>query len=120
MSEDIVDQEASVAAPKPRAPRSRRVEPEMEEPPYIDLTNPKDKEYAIISLHDSEDIPPPGQGFGVNGRFFNLRSNTWYKVPAWLLSTINNAIVERPIQDENKRFVGTRPMKRFPYETFRG
>ena len=113
--------EVQVAAVKPRKPRSRR-EAAPEVPEYISLMIAKDDpdDYEIIQLHDNEDIPPPGQFFGVIGRAFNLKSNTWYKVPSWLLSTIDNCIVERPIKDEHLRLIGTRPMKRFPYEVYRG
>ena len=117
--ETLQDAPTKVAPVKPR--KRRGAEP-AEEPQYIDLliaTDDKD-DYEIIMLNDSEEIAPVGQGFGVNGRFFNLRSNTWYRVPSWLLATIDNSIVERPIRDGNNRFVGTRPMKRFPYEKFRG
>ena len=119
MSEDQI--ESQVTAVKPRKPRSRRAEPQGE-PEHISLMIPTDdqEDYEIISLHDNEDIPPPGQFFGVNGRAFNLRSNTWYKVPAWLLSTVDNCVIERPVKDEHLRLVGTRQMKRFPYEVYRG
>ena len=53
-------------------------------------------------------------------RLIILRGDKWYKVPAWLLSSIDNCITEKPQRDEFDRFIGTRPMKRFPYETFRG
>ena len=64
--------------------------------------------------------PPAATRSASNGRFFILRGDKWYKVPAWLLSSIDNCITERPQRDEFDRFIGTRPMKRFPYETFRG
>ena len=41
-------------------------------------------------------------------------------VVTWLLSSIDNCISEKPQRDEFDRFIGTRPMKRFPYEIFRG
>lgn len=119
MTDDTLQEAPKVAPVKPR--KRRGAEP-AEEPQYFDLLIATDdkEDYEIIMLNDSEEIPPVGQGFGVNGRFFNLRSNAWYRVPSWLLSTIDNSIVERPIRDGNNRFVGTRPMKRFPYEKFRG
>ena len=49
-----------------------------------------------------------------------MRAEVWYKVPGWLLSTIDNCIVDRPVKDEFDRLIGTRQMKRFPYEIFRG
>jgi hypothetical protein len=119
-----IEDEAPVVrtrAVKPKAP-AKRARVEREEPEYVDLLLASDdkEDYEVIQLTDSEEIPPPGQGFGVNGRQFLLRPNVWYRVPSWLLSTIDNCIVERPIRDEYNRLVGFRPMKRFPYETFRG
>ena len=43
-----------------------------------------------------------------------------HQLTGWLLSTIDNCIVERPVTDDKGRLAGFRPMKRFPYETFRG
>lgn len=121
MSDDIQDV-APVAPVKPR--RAKRAVEEVVMPEYTDLliaTDSKDEDdWVLIKLHDSEDVPPTGQPFGVNGRFFVLRSNGWYRVPEWLLSTINNCVVSRPIQNDQLQFVGTREMKRFPYEIFRG
>lgn len=120
MTDDTLP-ETPTAKVTPVKPRKRRNAEPLDEPQYIDLliaTDDKD-DYEIIMLNDGEEIPPVGQGFGVNGRFFNLRSNVWYRVPTWLLSTIDNCVLERPIRDTNNRFVGTRPQKRFPYEKFR-
>lgn len=111
---------APITPVKPRRSKARVAE--VETPEFEDLliaTDDKD-DYEIIRLHSSEDIAPGGHPFGVNGRFFILRGDKWYKVPAWLLSSIDNCITERPQRDEFDRFIGTRPMKRFPYEIFRG
>lgn len=119
MSEELIEQPVAV---KPRKPRSRRAEAEVETPEFIDLLTAVDDkdDFEIIRLHDNDDIAPGGQPFGVNGRFFVLRPNTWYKVPGWLLSTIDNCIAEKPHTDEHMRLVGFRSMKKYPYETFRG
>ena len=111
---------APVAPVKPRR-ASRRVA-EVETPEFEDLLIATDDpaDYELIRLHTSDEIAPGCHTFGVNGRFFILRGDKWYKVPAWLLSSIDNFITERPQRDEFDLFIGTRPMKRFPYETFRG
>lgn len=118
MTDTEVEVPTQVTPVRPRG----RARAEEAVPQYFDmcLTAEEKKDTSIISLHDSEDIPPVGQAFGVNGRFFTLRPNAWYRVPTYLLATIDNAIVDRPIKDNNNRFIGTRPMKRFPYELFRG
>lgn len=109
-----------VRQPRSQKPRSRSSnEPKTGDGKvdYIDLLNATDKasDSAIIKLFQNDDIPPNGQPFGVNGRFFALKADVWYRVPAWLLSTIDNSIYEKPVTDDNNRFVGTRPQPRFPY-----
>ena len=120
MSEELNEIE-EVKPVKPRSRKTRTVEV-ADEPEHISLMTGHDDadDYEIIQLVDSEEIPPPGQGFGVNGRQFLLRANVWYKVPKWLLSTIDNCIVERPVTDDKGRLAGFRPMKRFPYDVWRG
>lgn len=110
----------AVRQPRSQKPRSRSADstsPASDKGDYIDLLNATDKaaDSAIIKLFQNDDIPPNGQPFGVNGRFFALKADVWYRVPAWLLSTIDNSIYEKPVTDENNRFVGTRPQPRFPY-----
>ena len=117
MSEEQIEQ--PVVAP--RKPRSKRAQVDVEVPQFVDLlvaTDDKD-DYEIIRLHDNDEIIGH-HPFGVNGRFFHLQANVWYKVPGWLLSTIDSCVTSRPVLDEYLRVVGHRQMKRFPYETFRG
>lgn len=105
----------------PRKPRARAVQ-QVEEPESINrliATDDKD-DYAIIRLHTSDEIPPGGVPFGVNGRNFIMTGDVWYKVPSWLLSSIDNIITEKPIKDGADKFIGTRPMKKYPYEVWRG
>ena len=72
MSEELSEIE-EVKAVKPRARKTRTVDV-SDEPEHISLMTGHDNadEYEIIQLVDSEEIPPPGQGFGVNGRQFLL------------------------------------------------
>lgn len=118
MSEEL---ELATPAVAPRKPRSRKPV-EVETPEYVDTliaTDDKD-DYEIIRLHDNKDVPPGGQPFGVNGRFFVLRPNVWTRVPGWLLSTVDNCVADMPVTDDDGKLIGTRPMKKYPYEVFRG
>ena len=117
---DAVAATTAVRQPRSQKPRSRSSnEPKTGDGKvdYIDLLNATDKasDSAIIKLFQNDDIPPNGQPFGVNGRFFALKADVWYRVPGWLLSTIDNSIYEKPVTDDNNRFVGTRQQPRFPY-----
>ncbi len=109
---------------EPVKPKRARKQVVLAEAPdeFTDLLIKSDdqEDYEFIRLHASDEIAPGGHPFGVNGRFFPMKAEIWYKVPAWLLSTLDNIIVDRPQKDEFDRFVGTRQMKRFPYEVFRG
>ena len=121
MSEDITTQAPETPVVQPRKPRARQVQA-AEEPESINrliATDDKD-DYAIIRLHASDNIPPGGVPFGVNGRNFIMTSEHWYKVPAWLLSSIDNIIEEKPVKDGADKFVGTRSQKKYPYEVWRG
>lgn len=116
-----VDETENQAKPvKPRAPRAKGTQDnESGAAEYIDLLtsadSKKDSDVAIIKLFRNEGFPPGGQPFGVNGRFFSLRAEVWYRVPRWLLATIDNCIVEQPVVDDNSRFIGTTTQPRFPY-----
>lgn len=109
-----------VQANKPNPRKGRRAA--AEEPEYQDwLTSKDDKDdYEIIKLNDNDEMPPTGQFFQVNGRFFILKAEMWHRVPSFLLSMIDEAITEKPVTNENNQLVGTRPQKRFTYEVFRG
>lgn len=118
MSEELIEQPVV----KPRKPRPRSAAAEPEVPEFVDLliaTDDKD-DYEIIRLHDNDNVPPGGQPFGVNGRIFVLKPNVWARVPGWLLSTIDNCVADVPVKNEDDKFIGTRPMKKYPYEVFRG
>lgn len=115
-------QTTETAAVQPRAPRARRGRQPAEEPEYKDwLTAKDDKEdYEIIKLNDNEEMPPTGQFFQVNGRFFILQAEIWHRVPSFLLGVIDHAISDKPVVNEQLQLVGTRSQKRFTYEVFRG
>lgn len=115
---------ATKATPKPKKAASRRAggDENAEDIKYVDMLTAKDDkdDAEIIKLFQNDEIPPNGQPFGVNGRFFALKANVWYRVPGWLLSSIDNSIHEKPVTDDNNRFIGTRPQPRFPYTVHRG
>lgn len=119
MNDEVLEQ-PTVQPVKPRRAAKREAAEAPDE--FVDLTIATDDKADVefIRLHASDEIAPGGHPFGVNGRFFPMRAEVWYKVPAWLLSTIDNCIVDRPQKDEFDRLIGVRSMKRFPYETFRG
>lgn len=121
MSEDIT-QSPSESAVQPRKPRARKQQVTQEEPKWINRMIATDDadDYEIIKLHSSDAIPPGGIPFGVNGRDFIMTSEVWYKVPSWLLSSIDTIIVPRPVKDEFDRLTGHRDMKAYPYEVWRG
>lgn len=116
------DTTAAAPAVQPRQPRARRGRAPADEPEYIDYLHKDDDvdDAEIIMLNDNDEIPPSGQYFAVNGRYFILKPNVWYRVPGFLLAVINHAITDRPVQNDQLQLVGVRPQKRFPFETYRG
>jgi hypothetical protein len=117
MSEDTFEVPASV---QPKAPR-RRAKAEVETPEFIDrmiATDDKD-DYEIIRLHASDDVPAQGMPFGVNGRVFLMAAEVWYRVPSWLLSSIDNIVETKPVK-EGDIVKSYRSTKKYPYEIFRG
>jgi len=115
---------AGKAAAKSSKGKSTAASKADAEPACVDLTKPADHEDedhppVIMRLHSSDKFPPNGQPFGVNGRFFALKADVWYRVPGFLPLSISDVVEDMPIKDENDRFVGTRAAKRFPYEIFK-
>lgn len=121
MSEDTQDQIVQTPV-QPRKPRARRQAVEQEEPKSINrmIATDDPNDYELIRFHASDEIPPGGQPFGVNGRQFIMAAEHWYKVPSWLLSSIDNIIADKPVKDQFDRLVSTRSMKLYPYEVWRG
>jgi hypothetical protein len=105
----------------PRKPRTRK-QVEVETPQYVDMLLPTDDvdDAEIIRLHDNKDVHATGQPFSVEGRVFILKPNVWARVPGWLLSNIDTVVFDAPVKDETDKMIGTRSMKRYPYEIFRG
>ena len=121
MSEDIIPGQTETLI-QPRKPRARKQQVTQDEPQSINRMIATDDadDYEIIKLHSSDAIPPGGIPFGVNGRDFIMTSEVWYKVPSWLLSSLDTIIVPRPVKDEFDRLTGHRDMKAYPYEVWRG
>lgn len=112
----------AAATPQPRRPNARKRRDPVEEPEFTDWLTAKDDkdDYEIIKLNDNEEMPPSGQFFQVNGRFFILKAEIWHRVPSFLLGVIDHAVAEKPVIDDQLRLIGTRAQKRFTYEIFRG
>lgn len=119
MEDTNVEQTSAVV---PRKPRSRKPQASQDEPKWINrmIATDDQDDYEIIRLHSSDAIPPGGIPFGINGRDFIMTSDVWYKVPSFVLSTLDNIIATRPVKDEFDRLVGHREMKAYPYEVWRG
>jgi hypothetical protein len=76
---------------------------------------PKEKPYVKIVLQDTDRIPPTGQFFGVNGKFYQLRAGEEAMVPIGIIDVLKNAKELHPIKDGMNRVVGQRERLRFPY-----
>lgn len=68
-----------------------------------------------IMLEESENIPPTGQFFGVQGKGYVLRAGEVAEVPMSLVNILNTAIMSVPNKDQGDRVVGYRDRLRFPY-----
>jgi hypothetical protein len=76
--------------------------------------------YVRIVLGDSDEIPPTGQFFGLNGRGYILRPGEEADVPMGLIHILDNAVKEVPIVDNNTmKVVGWKKRLRFPYQIVR-
>ena len=121
---EVLDEQVTESTPvAPRKPNRTRKEAAAAEPEkFVSrmLATDKEEDAVFIRLHASEKIPPGGVPFGVNGRQFIMAAEVWYKVPEWLLTTIDNIIGTRPVKDEFDRLTGHREMKVYPYEVWRG
>lgn len=88
------------------------------EPPKRKAVNTKQAAEKLIriQLEESDEIPPTGQFFGMNGRSFILRPGEPADVPAGLINVLNDAIMSVPHVDPTTRQVmGYRSRLRFPY-----
>jgi hypothetical protein len=69
-----------------------------------------------IQLEESDEIPPTGQFFGLNGRSFILRPGEPADVPVGIINVLNDAIMSVPQVDPTTRqVIGYRNRLRFPY-----
>jgi hypothetical protein len=68
-----------------------------------------------IVLDDSDNIPPTGQFFGVNGRNWYLRAGEEVSVPQGIIDILDNAVEKHPIKDGSNRVISYRNRHRFPY-----
>lgn len=68
-----------------------------------------------IMLEESDDIPPTGQFFGLNGKGYILRPGEEADVPVGLLNVLDSAIYSVPIMGDGQRVIGYKDRLRFPY-----
>ena len=111
----------TVAPVQPRSRKAKASAAQAEQVEFIDYTKPedrknKDRPPVLIRLHNSDNFPPNGQPFGVNGRHFALRPDVWYKVPGYLPLMLRDIVKEIPMRDDNNRFIGTRTVPAWPFE----
>jgi hypothetical protein len=68
-----------------------------------------------IMLEESDQIPPTGQFFGVQGKGYVLRPGEAADVPMSIIGILNTAVMSVPVKDAGDRVVGYRDKLRFPY-----
>jgi hypothetical protein len=69
-----------------------------------------------IQLEESDEIPPTGQFFGVNGVGYLIRPGEPVHVPASLIEVLDHCVMTAPVVDNiTKQVVGHRQRMRFPY-----
>lgn len=69
-----------------------------------------------VTFEDSENIPPGGQFFQLNGRSWMLKAGSTYVIPLGLKEVLDNAIEGAPIiNNDTKQIDGYRQRPRFPY-----
>lgn len=100
-----------VASAAPTAPAARTV------PEGVDVAEAV--KYVDITLEESDEIPPTGQYFGVNGTGYLLLPGVRASVPEFLLEVLDNATASKPITDQNGQITGYRDVTRFPYKVHR-
>lgn len=75
----------------------------------------KDAKRVWIQLEDSDEIPPTGQFFGVNGRSYVLRAGEPAAVPEEVIAVLEDAITAVPVLDQFNNVTGFRDRLRFPF-----
>lgn len=73
-----------------------------------------------ILLEENDGIPPTGQPFGLNGRFYILRPGMEAEVPPGIIEILDNAVMAVAVRDPmTQKVQGYRDKLRFPYRVIR-
>lgn len=73
-------------------------------------------ERVWVMFHESDDMPAHGIPVSVNGTAYLIQPGKVVKVPRFVLRVIDNATMERPIQDATGgKIRGYRRVQRFTY-----
>lgn len=70
---------------------------------------------AIITLHDSERIPPGGQFIGLNGVGYLLLPGVEANVPVELMNVLNDAVMTEPVLNDRLQIDGFRQVPRLTF-----
>ena len=101
------DDEEDVRVVKPRAKKLKEVLPGPSHP-GVDRVR--------IQLEESDNIPPTGQFFGINGRSYMLKPGIPADVPKELINVLNDAVQDVPEVDPfTQQIIGYRKKLRYPY-----
>lgn len=73
-----------------------------------------------IVLDETDNMPPTGQMFQINGRAFLIRPGEPVDVPDAVIEVLDNAIHSVPVRNAALQVTGYRDRHRFPYRTIRG
>ena len=72
-----------------------------------------------IILQKKDEIPPSGLYIGHNGVGYKLIAGKKANVPDFLLDVLDNAVVKKPMMDDDGRIAGYEDSPRFPYQVVR-
>ena len=73
-----------------------------------------------IVLDETDNMPPTGQMFQINGRAFLIRPGEPVDVPDAVIEVLDNAIHSVPVRNAALQVTGYRDRHRFPYRVLRG
>jgi len=72
-----------------------------------------------IILQKNDEIPPSGLYIGLNGTGYKLLAGKKANVPDFLLDVLDNAVIKKPVMDDDGRIAGYEDSPRFPYQVVR-
>ena len=78
-----------------------------------------DVERTLVVLQKNDEIPPSGLFIGHNGVGYKLMAGKKANVPNFLLDILDNAVVKKPMMDDDGRIAGYEDSPRFPYQVVR-